>query len=342
MITTTQQTLDVFKRPLRDLRISVTDRCNFRCVYCMPKDIFGPGHVFMKKDKLLSFEEIERISTVFAKQGVKKLRITGGEPLLRKDLDVLIKKLANIDGIEDISLTTNGSQLTLKKAKLLKAAGLNRITISLDSIDSETFKAINGVDYCSSLVLQSIENAHEAGLSPVKVNMVVKKGLNDHTLLQSIEYFRNKPHILRFIEFMDVGNSNNWNLDEVITSAQIKDMVHKVYPIESVSPNYEGEVASRWRYKDGAGEIGIITSVSQPFCGSCSRARISAEGSLYTCLFATEGHDLRKLLRNGATDNELASSINAIWAQRDDRYSELRTSSQQNIKSRIEMSYIGG
>lgn len=334
--------LDIFKRPLSDLRISVTDRCNFRCVYCMPKEKFGPDHVFMKKDKLLSFGEIERIATVFAKQGVTKLRITGGEPLIRKDLDVLIKNLANIDGIEDIGLTTNGSLLTLEKAKALKSAGLKRITISLDSIDSETFKAINGINYCSSLVLKAIDNAVDAGLAPVKVNMVVKKGLNDDTLIQAIEYFRNTSVILRFIEYMDVGSSNNWALDDVITASQIRELVNSYYPIEPATPNYKGEVATRWRYRDGAGEIGVITSISQPFCQSCSRARISAEGSLYTCLFATKGHDLRKLMREGASDAELSQAIQLIWSQRDDRYSEIRSESQNTLESRVEMSYIGG
>ena len=333
--------LDTLKRPLRDLRISVTDRCNFRCVYCMPKHIFGPDHAFLKKDKLLTFEEIERVSRSFADHGVKKLRITGGEPLIRANLESLIEKLSNIPGIEDISLTTNGSLLTLKKAQLLKAAGLNRITISLDSIDSDIFKAINGVGYCSSSVLQAIENATTAGLSPVKVNMVVKKGVNDQTLMKSIEYFRNTPNILRFIEYMDVGNSNGWVMDEVVTAAEIRDMVSAHYPIEPVSPDYHGEVAERWRYVDGSGEIGIITSVSQPFCQSCSRARLSAEGSLFTCLFASEGHDLRELLRNGSSDQDISDALRNIWQDRGDRYSELRSIIPVS-KPRVEMSYIGG
>ena len=333
--------LDALQRPIRDLRISVTDRCNFRCVYCMPKHLFGKDHVFLKRKELLSYDEIERIARSFAAQGVKKLRLTGGEPLVRAELEKLISKLSLIPGIEDLSLTTNGSLLTLDKAKQLKAAGLNRITISLDSLEVETFKEMSGVDSSLDKVLLAITNAAEAGLSPVKINMVVKRGLNDHAVLKAARHFRGTGQILRFIEYMDVGNTNGWQSEDVITAKEIRDLISSEFPIEPVTPEYTGEVAQRWRYRDGGGEIGIIASVSQPFCGDCTRARLSAEGQLYTCLFANQGHDLRNVLRTGASDQELSTNIKAIWSARSDRYSELR-GTQIIDAPKIEMSYIGG
>ena len=333
--------LDALERPIHDLRISVTDRCNFRCVYCMPKHVFGPDYQFLKRSELLSYEEIERIASVFVDLGVRKLRLTGGEPLIRKDVERLIAKLAGIEGVQDLSLTTNGSLLTPKKAEQLYRAGLRRVTISLDALDGETFKSMNGVDFAPEPVLKAIDIAAAAGLSPVKINMVVKRGVNDNAVLSAAEYFKGSGHIIRFIEYMDVGNSNKWQADEVISAAQIRDIIEKKYPITPASPDYHGEVAQRWRYRDGSGEIGIIASVSQPFCGSCTRARLSADGSLYTCLFASSGHDIRALIRSGVTDDELSTAIKGIWSARTDRYSEIRASQSVEIP-KIEMSYIGG
>ena len=333
--------LDALQRPIHDLRISVTDRCNFRCVYCMPKHIFGPDYPFLKRSELLSYEEITRIARVFVRKGVRKLRLTGGEPLVRKDIETLIRSLAEIDGVQDLSLTTNGSLLTSAKARSLYAAGLRRITISLDSLDDVTFKSINGVNFAPEAVLRAIEIAADAGLTPVKVNMVVKRGLNDEAIVSAAKYFRNTGHVLRFIEYMDVGNSNKWKPDEVISAQEIRHRIEKAFPIEPVSPDYHGEVAQKWRYIDGGGEIGIIASVSQPFCGTCTRARLSADGSLYTCLFANQGHDLRAVIRQGVTDDELEAKVESIWSTRSDRYSELRAT-QTIDATKIEMSYIGG
>lgn len=332
---------DSLNRPLRDLRISVTDRCNFRCTYCMPKAVFNARHRFLEHGKLLSFEEIERIARLFIAQGVKKIRLTGGEPLVRRELEVLVERLAASPGLDDLSLTTNGSLLTRDKAQALKRAGLNRITISLDALDDMTFMSINDVDFPVSRVMRAIEHAADAGLLPVKINMVVKRGCNDHSILPMARFFHGTGHVLRFIEFMDVGASNGWRHDEVVPAAEVADIVNADLPIEPIGANYRGEVAKRWRYRDGGGEIGIIASVTQPFCGSCTRARLSAEGQLYTCLFATQGHDLRSLLREGANDDHIAQSIRSIWTRRANRYSELRTS-QTVLLPKVEMSYIGG
>jgi cyclic pyranopterin phosphate synthase len=334
------ETVDQFDRPLHDLRISVTDRCNFRCTYCMPKGVFGRDYQFLPHGDLLSFEEIERLSRVFGGLGVRKLRLTGGEPLMRKELETLVGLLAQIPGIDDLALTTNGS-FPIERVESLKQAGLKRISVSLDALDDETFMAMNDVDFPVARVLEWIEASAAAGLAPVKVNMVVKRGVNEHSILPMARYFREKGHILRLIEFMDVGHSNGWRLDDVVTARQIRDIIHAEIPIEPVEPNYRGEVANRYRYTDGSGEIGIIASVSQPFCGDCSRARLSADGKLYTCLFAIQGADLRSLLRAGASDEELAATINAVWQKRVDRYSELR-SAQTGDLPKVEMSYIGG
>jgi cyclic pyranopterin phosphate synthase len=337
----TDQPLDVFGRRLRDLRISVTDRCNFRCVYCMPREVFGKDFQFLQRSALLTFEEIERVATAFAAQGVEKLRLTGGEPLLRRDLERLVEKLARIDGIADVALTTNGALLA-KKAQSLADAGLQRVTVSLDSLDNDTFQAVNDVAFPVERVLEGIDAALVAGLAPVKVNMVVKRGLNDQDIVPMARFFRDKPGtILRFIEYMDVGNTNGWQLEDVVPAAQIVELISAEHPLEPIAPLYPGEVANRFRYLDGASEIGVIASVTQPFCGACTRARLSAEGSLYTCLFASKGHDLRELIRNGASDDELRASIAGIWNLRADRYSEIRTADTP-ARERVEMSHIGG
>ena len=336
-----QTATDTLGRGVRDLRISVTDRCNFRCVYCMPKALFGSDHAFLPRKELLTFEEITRIASAFAQNGVRKLRITGGEPLVRKEIENLIHSLAGIDGIEDISLTTNGSLLTPAKAEALKQSGLSRVTISLDAINDVVFSKINDVKFPVSRVLEAVENAQAADLGPVKVNMVVAKGMNEEEILPMAKYFRNSGAILRFIEYMDVGTSNGWKLDQVISAQQIVDEIKKEFPLEPESAQYNGEVAKRWRYQDGTGELGVITSVTQPFCADCTRARLSAEGQLYTCLFATKGYDLRHLLRSGLTDSTLLDCIGELWSQRSDRYSELRSSATVALP-KIEMSYIGG
>jgi GTP 3',8-cyclase len=330
---------DRLGRPVRDLRISVTDRCNFRCVYCMPKEIYGRDYAFLPRRELLTFEEIERVARVFAALGVRKLRITGGEPLVRRDLEVLIGKLARI-GPLDVTLTTNGALLAAKAAALAEA-GLSRITVSLDSLDDETFRRMNDVDFPVTRVLEGIEAASDAGLAPVKVNVVVKRGLNDDGIVEMAGFFRGTGHVLRFIEYMDVGHTNGWRLDDVVPAAEIVRRIDDAFPLEPVEAAYRGEVARRYRYRDGAGEIGVIASVTQPFCGDCTRARISADGKLYTCLFAVRGHDLRELLRAGATDDDLAAELAGVWGARDDRYSELRSAETADLE-RVEMSYIGG
>jgi cyclic pyranopterin phosphate synthase len=324
---------------VRDLRISVTDRCNFRCVYCMPKTVFGRDYPFMPRNDLLSFEEIARIVRVFAARGVKKVRLTGGEPLLRHGVDKLIGMLALIPDLE-ITLTTNGSLLSQKSA-LLRAAGLKRVTVSLDALDDAIFKRMNDVDFPVAKVLEGIDAAATAGLGPIKVNMVVKRGANDHEVLALARHFRNSGHILRFIEYMDVGSSNGWKLDEVVPSAEVVRSIDAAFPLEPIDANYPGEVAQRWRYKDGAGEIGVISSVTRAFCDSCTRIRLSTEGQLYTCLFAQSGHDLRALLRADKGDAELDAAIAGIWQARDDRYSQLRMAATPGLR-KIEMSYIGG
>ncbi len=331
---------DKLNRPLRDLRVSVTDRCNFRCVYCMPKEVFGRDFQFLPANDLLNFEEITRLTAIFIGHGVEKIRLTGGEPLVRRDLEKLVAMLSSLDGLKDLTLTTNGSLLA-KKASALKDAGLRRVTVSLDSLDNDVFKAMNDVDFPAERVLEGIEAASEAGLSPVKVNMVVKRGLNDASVVDMARHFHGTGHILRFIEYMDVGNSNGWRLDDVVSAAEIVSMINAELPIEPADPNYTGEVARRYRYKDGGGEIGIISSVTQPFCGNCTRARLSSEGLLYTCLFGVAGHDLRALLRGGQSHQEISALIGKIWRGRTDRYSEIRTSATARLP-KVEMSHIGG
>jgi cyclic pyranopterin phosphate synthase len=327
-------------RPLYDLRISVTDRCNFRCVYCMPKEIFGSDFAFLRRDELLTYEEIARVARAFARNGVEKIRLTGGEPLLRRDLERLIEMLRAIEGVRDLTLTTNGSLLSVAKARALKSAGLDRITISLDSLDDATFRAINDADFPVARVLEAIDAADAAGLHPIKIDAVVKRGVNDRDVVDLARRFRGTPHIMRFIEYMDVGNTNQWQADEVVAGREIVDRINAEWPIEPVEPNYFGEVAERWRYLDGAGEIGIITSVTQPFCGSCTRARLSSDGEIFTCLFASSGFDVRAPLRGGASDDELAEIVANIWRARSDRYSEIRASAGATKK--VEMFHIGG
>ena len=332
---------DRFDRPLHDLRISVTDRCNFRCTYCMPKELFGANYRFMPRGELLSFEEITRLAGVFVAHGVRKIRLTGGEPLLRQGLEDLVRMLSEVEGLEDLTLTTNGSLLTPERACRLRAAGLERLTVSLDAVDDTVFASMNDVGFPVEPVLRSIEDASRAGLNPVKINMVVKRGVNDHEVVPMAERFRGSGHIVRFIEYMDVGNTNGWRMDDVVSALEIVERIGRVYPLRTAEPNYRGEVARRWRYADGAGEIGVIASVTQPFCGACSRARLSAEGKLYTCLFANTGFDLRELVRSGASDEALSAAIGSVWSGRDDRYSELRSGNTPS-RPRIEMSYIGG
>jgi GTP 3',8-cyclase len=330
--------LDRLGRPLRDLRISVTDRCNFRCTYCMPKEVFGSSYRFLPRAELLTFEEIERLARIFTAHGVEKVRLTGGEPLLRRDVEKLVAMLAEIPGL-DLTMTTNGSLLP-QKAGVLAAAGLDRITVSLDSLEDEVFRALNDVDFPVARVLAGIEAAAAAGL-PVKVNMVVKRGVNEDSVLPMARYFHGSGHTLRFIEYMDVGHTNGWRLDDVVPAAQILAAIQAELPLEPLDPSYRGEVARRWRYADGGGELGVIASVTQPFCGDCTRARLSADGSLYTCLFATKGHDFRALLREGAGDEEISAAIGTLWGRRTDRYSELRTAATARL-DKVEMSYIGG
>jgi cyclic pyranopterin phosphate synthase len=337
-----QTILDKLQRPLRDLRVSVTDQCNFRCRYCMPEEIFGPDYTFLPKEKLLTFEELTRISRIFVSLGVEKVRITGGEPLMRRDLPILIQMIRGIEGVKDIAMTTNGSLLA-KYVKALKDAGLNRVTVSLDSLDDIRFGKMNGRGFKVSHVLDGIKAAAAAGLQ-VKVNMVVQKGTNDEDVLPMARYFREQGHILRFIEYMDVGNSNGWRLDQVLPSRELVERIHREMPLEPIEPNHYGEVASRYRYVDDKNEIGLISSVTQVFCSTCTRARISAEGQLYSCLFASVGTDLRLPLREGSSDQEIRELITASWSQRDDRYSEERLSNTPGLKKKkkVEMSHIGG
>ncbi len=331
-------TVDRLGRPARDLRISVTDRCNLRCVYCMPREAFGPDHRFLERRELLSFEEIARLARAFVAHGVEKVRLTGGEPLVRRQVERLVAMLAAIPGL-DLTLTTNGALLP-HRAEALRAAGLTRVTVSLDALDDATFMAINDAGLPVARVLEGIDAAAAAGL-PVKVNMVVKRGANEGQVLAMAERFRGTGHILRFIEYMDVGATNGWRTDDVVPAAEILAAVDAVHPIEPAAPRYRGEVARRWRYRDGAGEIGVIASVTRPFCGDCTRARLSAEGRLFTCLFAADGHDLRGPLRAGASDAEIAAMVGRLWGGRRDRYSEERSAATAGLP-RPEMSYIGG
>ncbi|GAB3547105.1 GTP 3',8-cyclase MoaA [Noviherbaspirillum agri] len=339
---------DALARSLQDLRISVTDRCNFRCVYCMPKEVFDKDHPFLPHSALLSFEEITRIAKIFVAHGVRKLRLTGGEPLLRKNIENLISMLSDLKTPEghylDLTLTTNASLLA-RKAQALKDAGLQRVTVSLDSLDDATFRRMNDVDFPVADVLRGIEAAHKVGLGPIKINMVVKGGMNDQEIVPMARHFKGTPFILRFIEYMDVGASNGWKMDEVIPSAEVVRRISAEMPLQEIEPNYTGETAERWRYADGSGEIGVISSVTRAFCSECTRARLSTEGKLYTCLFASDGHDLRALLRSGRSDEEISTVVAHLWRARTDRYSELRTAntpgSTQSAR-KVEMSYIGG
>jgi GTP 3',8-cyclase len=330
--------VDTRARPMRDLRISVTDRCNFRCVYCMPREMFGADHPFLPYDAILTFEEITRLARIFVDLGVQKIRLTGGEPLVRRQLDRLVAMLAELP--VEITLTTNGSLLA-KQARALKAAGLQRVTVSLDSLDDATFRAMNDADFPVAKVIEAIEVAAAEGLAPVKINAVVKRGVNDQDIVPMAERWRGTGHIVRFIEYMDVGATNGWRMDDVVPSAEVVKRISARWPLEPIDANYPGEVAERWRYLDGAGESGVISSVTQAFCSTCTRMRLSTEGSLFTCLFAQSGHDLKSLLRGGASDEELRNEIAAVWQRRTDRYSEIRTA--ETAKQRkVEMSYIGG
>jgi GTP 3',8-cyclase len=330
---------DSLNRPLRDLRISVTDRCNFRCVYCMPKEIFGPDYAFLPRTQILTFEEIARLARIFVRHGVRKIRLTGGEPLVRRDLHLLVAMLADLPDL-DLTLTTNGSLLA-RQAQLLRNAGLKRVTVSLDSLDDNVFKAMNDVDFPVQKVLEGMDTAARVGLGPIKVNMVVKRGVNESSILPMARFFRKKGYILRFIEYMDVGHTNGWRMDEVVSASEIIKMIDAEIPLEPVEPNYQGEVAGRWHYKDGSGEVGVVASVTQPFCRDCNRARLSAEGDLYTCLFAVNGFNLRDLLRGSASDDEILQAIVSIWNKRSDRYSELRSENTTSLP-KVEMWHIGG
>ena len=330
---------DTRGRRLHDLRISVTDRCNFRCVYCMPKDVFGRDYPFLAHTELLTFEEITRVAKIFVDQGISKIRLTGGEPLLRRNIERLIEMLASIGNL-DLTLTTNGALLA-KKARSLRDAGLQRVTVSLDSLDDPTFRAMNDVDFPVDRVLEGIDVAAAAGLAPLKINMVVKRGTNESSIVPMARHFKGTGHVLRFIEFMDVGATNGWRMDDVVPAAEIVRLIDAELPLASADPNYIGEVAERWRYQDGGGEIGVIASVTRAFCRDCTRARLSTDGQLYTCLFATEGHDLRSVLRGGQDDAEIGRAVAAVWRQRADRYSEIRTGHTPRM-SKVEMSYIGG
>ncbi|MDE2424132.1 MAG: GTP 3',8-cyclase MoaA [Betaproteobacteria bacterium] len=331
--------VDQLQRPLQDLRISVTDRCNFRCTYCMPRAVFGHDYPFLPRPDILTFEEITRVSQIFSNLGIRKIRLTGGEPLLRKNLEQLITQLASLNNIE-IALTTNASILA-KKTKALKEAGLNRLTVSMDALDNPTFQLMSDADFHVEDVLKGIEEAHKVGFEDIKVNCVIKRGVNDHALLDLARYFKGTAVTVRFIEFMDVGSTNNWQPKEVIPAQEMRDTLHALFPLEPVPGSYLGEVARSYRYQDGSGKVGFITSVTQPFCQHCTRIRLSTDGKLYSCLFATTGQDIRTMLRSGASDNELQQAITRIWQQRNDRYSEVRQIESRNRK-KIEMSYIGG
>ncbi|MEN8150842.1 MAG: GTP 3',8-cyclase MoaA [Planctomycetota bacterium] len=336
---------DTLDRPLRDLRISVTDRCNFRCSYCMPREVYGREFAFLPREDLLTFGEIERLARIAVSLGVTKVRITGGEPLLRKDVHRLVGRLAGIEGIDDLALTTNGALLP-RMAPRLRDAGLSRITVSLDSLDDLAFRAMNDVDFPVARVLEGIAAAKDAGLDPIKVNTVVRRGVNDGDVMAMAERFRGTGIAIRFIEYMDVGETNEWRRDEVVPAAEIRDRIAARWPLEPIAPARPGEVATRWRYVDGAGEIGTIASVTEPFCGGCTRARLSSDGKIFTCLFGTRGHDVRALLRNGRDDAGIADALRGIWENREDRYSELRAAGAERMREsglkKIEMPRIGG
>jgi cyclic pyranopterin phosphate synthase len=338
--TTTTMPRDRLRRPLRDLRVSITDRCNFRCTYCMPRELFGPDHQFLPRAELLTFEEIARVVGVLASLGVGKIRLTGGEPLVRRDVTDLIAMLDAIDGIDDLAMTTNASLLA-PLAEDLRAAGLRRLTISLDALDDEVFRAMSDTKISVDVVLDGIAAAQAAGFAPIKVNAVVRRGVNTDQIVPLARYGRENGLIVRFIEFMDVGTTNGWQLGEVVPSRDVIRTIDAVFPVEPLDPNYTGEVAQRWRYRDGAGEVGVISSVSQPFCSTCTRARLSAIGELYTCLFASGGTDVRTWLRSDIDDAELRDRLAAVWRGRSDRYSELRTRATAHL-DKVEMSYIGG
>ncbi len=338
---------DQFHRPLKDLRISVTDRCNFRCGYCMPKDVFGKNYSFLSSNQLLGYDDIERLVRIFTKLGVRKIRLTGGEPLLRKDLEDLIQKIAGITGIADIALTTNASLLSHERAVSLHEAGVNRLNISLDALTPEIYEKINQVPVPLTDILDGIENALQVAYQAIKINMVVQKGVNEVDILKMCEHFRGTGAILRFIEFMDVGNHNRWNLEKVFSAAEMVDVIHRVYPIEPIKANYRGEVSKRWKYADGQGEVGIIASITKPFCGDCARARLSAKGEVYTCLFASAGYDLRPLLDSQLDDEKILDELRKLWQARKDRYSMDRLSQGKlqpvgRTSQKVEMSYIGG
>ena len=332
--------LDTLGRPIRDLRVSVTDRCNFRCGYCMPREVYGPDHAFLPRTAVLSYEEITRVVRAAVALGVRKVRLTGGEPLVRRNLEELVRMLADVQGIDDLTLTTNGTLLA-QKAQALADAGLHRVTVSLDALDDTTFMRMNDSGVPASRVLGGMAAARAAGLGPVKLNAVIRRGMNEHAILDLAEHFRGTDTVVRFIEYMDVGHTNGWRLDDVVPAGEILAAIDARWPLEPVDTGYRGEVAQRWRYRDGSGELGVISSVTQPFCSDCTRARLSADGSIYTCLFATAGHDLRPLLRSDADDAALTDALSAIWAGRADRYSELRTLDTVNMP-KVEMSFIGG
>jgi GTP 3',8-cyclase len=331
---------DRLGRPMHDLRVSVTDRCNFRCIYCMPKEVFGPEHAFLPREEILTFDEIERVVRASVALGVRKVRLTGGEPLVRRNLEDLVARLSAIGAIDDLTLTTNASRLATK-AVALADAGLHRVTVSLDALDDPTFQRMNDVGFPVSRVLDGIAAADAAGIGPIKVNAVIRRGLNEHAIIDLAGHFRGTGTTVRFIEYMDVGHTNGWRMDDVVPAAEVVATIDASWPLEPLEPDYRGEVARRYRYLDGAGEIGVVSSVTQPFCGDCTRARLTADGQLYTCLFATSGHDLRTVLRDGASDEDLTDALRAIWNGRSDRYSELRTLETVELP-KVEMSFIGG